>query len=94
VTAGRTLSFAEFDHTRDRVAAPLTARGVRPRRTASLFSQNRGEWVVAYHSARDAGAVLNPINVMLTPKDLAFVLRSASRRPCSCAPTSPPPSWS
>jgi long-chain acyl-CoA synthetase len=40
----------------------------------SLCSPNRWEWVVAYHGALRAGAVVNPINVMLTPEEVAFVL--------------------
>ncbi|MDD7965344.1 class I adenylate-forming enzyme family protein [Actinomycetospora lemnae] len=75
VTATRTLSFAELDALSDRVAAGLVARGVRGGQPVSLYAQNRWEWVVAYHGALKAGAVVNPVNVMLTPEELAFVLR-------------------
>ncbi|MFF3373729.1 class I adenylate-forming enzyme family protein [Streptomyces sp. NPDC002680] len=75
VTAARTLGFAELDVLSDRVAAWLAARGVRPGQTVSLYGQNRWEWVVAYHGALKAGAVVNPVNVMLTLEELAFVLR-------------------
>jgi long-chain acyl-CoA synthetase len=75
VTATRTLSFAELDAASDRVAAGLVARGVRPGQAVSLYAQNRWEWVVTYHGALKAGAVVNPVNVMLTPEELAFVLR-------------------
>ncbi len=75
VTATRTLSFAELDALSDRVAAGLVARGVRAGQPVSLYAQNRWEWVVAYHGALKAGAVVNPVNVMLTPEELAFVLR-------------------
>jgi Acyl-CoA synthetases (AMP-forming)/AMP-acid ligases II len=75
VTASRTLSFTELDALSDRVAAGLAARGVRSGQPVSLYSQNRWEWVVAYHGALKAGAVVNPVNVMLTPEELAFVLR-------------------
>ncbi|GEL21152.1 AMP-dependent synthetase [Pseudonocardia sulfidoxydans NBRC 16205] len=75
VTAARTLSFTELDATSDRVAAWLAGRGVEPGRPVSLYAQNRWEWVVAYHGALKAGAVVNPVNVMLTPEELAFVLR-------------------
>ncbi|GEL16539.1 class I adenylate-forming enzyme family protein [Pseudonocardia asaccharolytica] len=78
VTAARTLSFRELDAASDRVAAALAARGVRPGRPVSLYAQNRWEWVVAYHGALKAGAVVNPVNVMLTPEELAFVLRDCA----------------
>ncbi len=75
VTASRTLTYAELDALSDRVAAGLAARGVRAGQPVSLYAQNRWEWVVAYHGALKAGAVVNPVNVMLTPEELAFVLR-------------------
>lgn len=40
----------------------------------SLYSQNRWEWIVAYHGILKAGAMVNPVNVMLTYDELAFVL--------------------
>jgi long-chain acyl-CoA synthetase len=75
VTPTRTLIFSELDDLSDRVAAALGARGIRPGQPVSLYAQNRWEWVVAYHGVLKAGAVVNPVNVMLTPEELAFVLR-------------------
>lgn len=75
VTAARTLTFAELDELSDRVAAGLVARGVRAGQVVSLYAQNRWEWVVTYHGALKAGTVVNPVNVMLTAEELAFVLR-------------------
>jgi long-chain acyl-CoA synthetase len=75
VTATRKLTFAELHAESDRVAAALASRGVTPGQPVSLYAQNRWEWVVAYHGALKAGAVVNPVNVMLTPEELAFVLR-------------------
>ncbi len=48
--------------------------GVQPGDRVSLYSPNRWEWVVAYHAALRAGAVVNPVNVMLTAEEVAFVL--------------------
>ncbi|MCF7549316.1 class I adenylate-forming enzyme family protein [Pseudonocardia sp. WMMC193] len=75
VTPDRRLTFVELDELSDRVAAGLTERGVRPGRPVSLYAPNSWEWVVAYHGALKAGAVVNPVNVMLTAEELAFVLR-------------------
>jgi long-chain acyl-CoA synthetase len=74
VTSTRTLSFTELDEASDRVAAALAERGVRPGQPVSLYDQNRWEWVVAYHGALRAGAVINPVNVMLTAGELRYVL--------------------
>ena len=74
VTATRTLTYAELAAESGRVAASLVERGVRPGETVSIYAQNSWQWVVSYHGALRAGAVVNPVNVMLTPAELAFVL--------------------
>jgi acyl-CoA synthetase (AMP-forming)/AMP-acid ligase II len=58
VPAVRTLGYGELDALSDRVAAGLVAPGVRPGQPVSLYAQNRWEWVVAYHGALKAGAVV------------------------------------
>ncbi|MTD55740.1 class I adenylate-forming enzyme family protein [Amycolatopsis pithecellobii] len=75
ITATKTLSYAQLDDFADRVAAGLLEHGVRPGLPVSLYSQNRWEWIAAYHGALRAGAVVNPVNVMLTMEELAFVLQ-------------------
>jgi long-chain acyl-CoA synthetase len=74
VTDDRTVTYSELSELCDRVAGGLHEIGVRPGDRISLYSQNRWEWVVAYHAALRAGAVVNPINVMLTAEEVAFVL--------------------
>ena len=74
VTAARTLSYAELDDASERIAAALLARGVQPGERVSLYAQNRWEWIAAYHGVLKAGAVVNPLNVMLTPPEVAFVV--------------------
>jgi long-chain acyl-CoA synthetase len=74
VAGGRTLTYQELDDLCGRLAGGLHELGVRPGDRVSLYSPNRWEWVVAYHAALRAGAVVNPINVMLTPEEVAFVL--------------------
>ena len=43
----------------------------------SLYSENRWEWIVAYHGILKAGLVVNPLNVMLTPAEVGFVVKDA-----------------
>ena len=74
IAGGRTLTYRELHELCDRAAGGLYALGVRPGDRVSLYSPNRWEWVVAYHAALRLGAVVNPINVMLTPEEVAFVL--------------------
>jgi long-chain acyl-CoA synthetase len=77
VTDERSLTYAELDRESTRVARSLRARGIEPGDRVSIFSQNRWEWIVSYHGALKAGAVVNPLNVMLTGEEVAFVLSDA-----------------
>jgi len=86
ITEARALSYAELDALSDRVAAALAGRGIVPGNRVSLYSQNRWEWVVAYHGILKTGAVVNPINVMLTPKEVRYVLDDCGARAIFCEP--------
>jgi long-chain acyl-CoA synthetase len=74
IAGGQSLTYQALHELCDGAAAGLHALGVRPGDRVSLYSPNRWEWVVAYHAALRIGAVANPINVMLTPEEVAFVL--------------------
>jgi long-chain acyl-CoA synthetase len=77
ITATRSLTYAELDDASSRVACGLLRRGVQPGRVVSLYGPNSWQWVVAYHGILKAGAVVNPINSMLTPSEVAFILGDA-----------------
>ncbi|WP_406033251.1 AMP-binding protein [Nocardioides sp. NBC_00163] len=75
ITAGGTFTYADLDDLAARAATGLRANGVQPGRVVSLYGPNTWQWIVAYHAALRAGAVVNPVNVMLTPPEMAFVVR-------------------
>src|SRR5882757_8690092 len=77
ITATRSLTYAELDDASTRVACALLRRGVRPGRVVSLYGPNSWQWIVAYHAILKAGAVVNPINSMLTPPEVAYILGDA-----------------
>jgi long-chain acyl-CoA synthetase len=78
VTAKGSFSYLELDRLCDAAAAWLLERGIEPGQVVSLYGQNCWEWIVAYHAALRVGAVVNPVNVMLTSEELAFVLQDCS----------------
>lgn len=73
VLAGRSLTFNELDALSNRCANALIELGVGFGDRVTLYSGNCWEWVVSYYGALKAGAVINPINVMLTPGEVEFV---------------------
>ncbi|MDH3994527.1 MAG: long-chain fatty acid--CoA ligase, partial [Gammaproteobacteria bacterium] len=73
VCPDRSLSFGELDALTNRCANALVRLGVKPGDRVTLYSGNCWEWVVSYYGALKTGAVINPINVMLTPGEVEFV---------------------
>ncbi len=84
ITDTRTLSYSELDALSDRVAAALAARDIAPGNRVSLYSQNCWEWIVTYHGILKAGAVVNPLNVMLTAQEVRYVLGDCEARAIFC----------
>lgn len=73
VYEGRRFSFKELDLLSNRLAHGLSSRGVSIGDRVSLYSPNCWEWIVSYYGILKLGAVVNPINVMLTPEEVAYV---------------------
>jgi long-chain acyl-CoA synthetase len=67
-------SFAELDKASDGVAASLAAGGVQAGDRIGLLCGNGVEFVIAYLGALKAGATLVPVNLLLNPKEMAFIL--------------------
>jgi long-chain acyl-CoA synthetase len=74
ITAERTLTYRELHALSDTLAAALVQIGVAPGDRVTLYAPNSWDWVVAYHGVLKAGAVANPINVMLTLEEVAYVI--------------------
>lgn len=72
---GRNFSFRELNQLSARFAAQLRGLGVQPGDRVSLYAENRWEWIVSYYAIARLGAVINPINVMLTPEELAYIVQ-------------------
>ena len=75
VIEGRSFSFRELDDLSDALAASLARMGIKAGDRVTLYAPNSWEWIVSYYGALKTGAVINPINVMLTPAEVAFVTR-------------------
>jgi fatty-acyl-CoA synthase len=70
----RRATFADLNATVNRVAHAIAARGLRKGDRVALLSHNSFEFVVAYLALAKLGVVSVPINFMLSPRDVAFVI--------------------
>ncbi|HLY58886.1 MAG TPA: AMP-binding protein [Stellaceae bacterium] len=80
IAPDRTLRFAELDGLADRFAAALAARGVAPGDRVTLYGENGWAWIIAYYGIARAGAVINPVNALLTDREVRFVMEDCGAR--------------
>jgi long-chain acyl-CoA synthetase len=76
----RAFSFRELDGLSDAMAASLVKLGVAPGDRVTLYAPNSWEWLVSYYGSLKTGAVINPINVMLTPAEVAYITRDCGAK--------------
>jgi long-chain acyl-CoA synthetase len=80
VIGDRSFSFNDLNHLSGRVANGLRDLGIAPGDRVTLYSQNCWEWIVSYYAIARLGAVINPINVMLTPEEVLYVVKDCGAR--------------
>jgi long-chain acyl-CoA synthetase len=73
----RTTTHAEFDALTERAAAGLVERGVKPGDRVGLYCPNSDAFAVAYFGILKAGATVLPLNLLLNPKEIAYILQDA-----------------
>ena len=76
----RSFTFGELEALTSRLASGLAETGVGAGDRVTLYAQNSWEWVVAYYAIAKAGGVINPINSMLTPSEVAYVVRDCGAK--------------
>ena len=67
-------TYAELDETVNRTANALAARGIEPGERVALYAHNSYGFVVASLAIAKLGVILVPVNFMLGPAEVAFVL--------------------
>jgi long-chain acyl-CoA synthetase len=80
VIEGRSFSFRELDDMSSALAASLVRLGVKPGDRVTLYAPNSWEWIVSYYGALKTGAVINPVNVMLTPAEIVYVTKDCGAK--------------
>jgi acyl-CoA synthetase (AMP-forming)/AMP-acid ligase II len=74
---GERLSYGQLADGVERVAAALAERGVRPGDVVALHSPNTPSFALAFFGVLRAGAVVTPVNVLSTARDVEAQLRDA-----------------
>ncbi len=74
------FTYAQFAERAARLAGALRAAGVKPGDRVAFLSMNCHRLLEAYYGVLDAGAILLPLNIRLTPQELAFILNDAGAK--------------
>ncbi|MES9968543.1 MAG: AMP-binding protein [Candidatus Thiodiazotropha sp.] len=72
---GDQFSYRELDQLSNQFASALSDSYIQPGDTVTLYGENAWEWIVAYFGILKTGAVVNPVNVMLTPDEVEYVVQ-------------------
>jgi acyl-CoA synthetase (AMP-forming)/AMP-acid ligase II len=77
---GRAYTYRAFDDAVNRAAAMLSARGVGKGDVVSLLLPNGAEYVVAYFACFKLGALAGPVNSLLKPEEMAYVVGNSGAK--------------
>ena len=80
VSDGARFTFSDLEAKSNAFANGLVAAGIKPGDTVTLYGPNSWQWLVAYYAIAKTGAVVNPVNVMLTPEEVGFIIGDCGAR--------------
>ena len=76
----RSVSFSAFDQLSDRVAAFLASQGIAKGDRVGLYCINSDAFALAYFGIVKAGAAVVPINLLLTAREVTYILKDAGAK--------------
>ena len=77
VSGGKRFTYGEFARRAYKLANFLRSMGMKKGDCVAILHQNSHQFLEAYFSAAQLGAIINPLNFRLSPKELAFILRDS-----------------
>ena len=77
---GREWTYSEFDTAVNRTAIMLLSRGIKRGDVVSLLLPNSAEYVVAYFACWKIGAIAGPVNSLLKPEEIEWVVSNSESK--------------
>jgi len=77
---GRHFSYAEFDTAVNRTATLLVSLGLHKGDVVSLLMPNSVEYVIAYFACWKLGALAGPVNSLLKPEELVYIVSNSEAK--------------
>ena len=82
----RSFSFLELNTMVESAAGGLAALGLVKGDVITLYAANSWEWIVSYYAIARLGAVINPVNTMLTPNEIEYVVEDCGAKAIIASP--------
>jgi len=79
---GKKFTFRDMDVLADRFAAFVLAQGIQPGQPVAILSHNSAVYIAAYFGIIRAGAVVLPMNHLLTHEETDYILKDAAAPLC------------
>ena len=76
----QSFSFQELHDMIEKFGAGLISLGVKEKDVVTLYASNSWEWIVSYFAIARVGAVINPVNTMLTPPEIIYVVNDCGAK--------------
>jgi len=80
VDADQSFTYAQIYDRVSSLARFFQARNIKPGERLAILEVNSHEFLETYYTAAGIGAVLNPLNYRLAPRELAYILRDSGAR--------------
>jgi long-chain acyl-CoA synthetase len=77
---GRSYTYALFDAAVNRAARMLAALGIKKGDAVSLLMPNSAEYIIAYFACFKLGALACPVNSLLKPEEITYVIANSEAR--------------
>ncbi len=77
ITDSVTISHQEFQETATMMASALQHLGIRKGDRVALYAANGMEFALLYIAVVRAGAILVPVNLLIKPREIAYILKDA-----------------
>ncbi|HEX9076427.1 MAG TPA: fatty acid--CoA ligase [Anaerolineae bacterium] len=80
IDGDKQFTYQEFGERTHKLANALRALGMEKGDRASFLTYNTHQLLEAYFGVVEAGGILNPINIRLTPQDIAYILNHSASK--------------
>ena len=81
----QSFSFRKLHDLVENFGAGLISLGVKEKDVVTLYASNSWEWIVSYFAIARVGAIINPVNTMLTSSEIVYVVNDCGAKTIICS---------